>query len=816
MIDLHGFALALSQTSQSDEIGALCVEAAYGIEGVDMAGVYRFEPETGDLVLTASRGADEKFLATRLRYAHDAPNAQWVRNSRESFGERMPLPESAHARLRSEGITAFAVIPFRFRGRAYGCLNVASRRLDALSPEIDAALTTLTMMTSEALARAEAEHAMARSDARLRFLFDTMSQGVVYHDAEGTVVDANPAAERILGLTRAQLLGLTSYDPRWHAVREDGRLLHGDEYPASVAIRTGATVRGFVMGVDAGSGERRWLTVDAYPQRDAGAPNHGWVHTVFTDITESRAARATLEAHEAQLDALLRATLDGFVAVSDEGTILDANESYARLLGQTPETLRGRHISQTEAGRDPAAVQEQLALIAQQGWARFGATLLGARGERIEAEVSAWRVPEQGMHLAFVRDLRALRSSEDQLRQAQKMEAVGRLAGGIAHDFNNLLTVINTTCELCLGTLLPNDPLAEDLRQIQDAGERAGRLTRQLLTFSRRHVVQPRRVDVHAVVGEMGRLLRRLIGEDIAVKLHLGSASPQVFIDPGQLEQVVVNLAVNARDAMPAGGELIVETTDLTLDARAAEAWALPTGRYVALAVADTGCGMPPEVLEHVFEPFFTTKGERGTGLGLSTVYGVVRQAAGAIRVTSTPGEGARFEMLLPHCEADAAADAPAAATKARAKVGETVLVVEDERGVRQIVRSVLSGNGYKVLVASGGEEALAICAGYAGGIDLVITDVVMPRMSGREFVERLHAARPGLKVLYFSGYPDEILSREGVLQQGVRLLRKPFALAELQRRVREIIDERPTERPPMAHGAHSAARPDDTRGAPS
>jgi CheY-like chemotaxis protein len=184
--------------------------------------------------------------------------------------------------------------------------------------------------------------------------------------------------------------------------------------------------------------------------------------------------------------------------------------------------------------------------------------------------------------------------------------------------------------------------------------------------------------------------------------------------------------------------------------------------------------------------------------------------------VTSTPGEGARFEMLLPHCEADADADAPAAATKARAKVGETVLVVEDERGVRQIVRSVLSGNGYKVLVASGGEEALAICAGYAGSIDLVITDVVMPRMSGREFVERLHAARPGLKVLYFSGYPDEILSREGVLQQGVRLLRKPFALAELQRRVREIIDERPTERPPMAHGAHSAARPDDTRGASS
>ncbi len=250
---------------------------------------------------------------------------------------------------------------------------------------------------------------------------------------------------------------------------------------------------------------------------------------------------------------------------------------------------------------------------------------------------------------------------------------------------------------------------------------------------------------------------------------------------------------------------------------RAAEAWALPPARYVALAVADTGCGMPPEVMEHVFEPFFTTKEPgKGTGLGLSTVYGVVRQAAGEIRVASTPGAGARFEMLVPHCDADADDDAPAAVTKARAKVGETVLVVEDERGVRQIVRSVLLGNGYKVLAAAGGEEALAICAGYAGSIDLVITDVVMPRMSGREFVERLHAARPGLRVLYFSGYPDEILSREGVLQEGVRLLRKPFALAELQRRVREIIGERPTDRPTMAHGARSAARGDDTGNAPA
>ena len=816
MTDLHGFALALSQTSHTDEIAALCVEAAHAIEGVDIAGVYRFEAETGALVLAASRGADAAFIAERSHYPYDAPNARWVRDSQESFGQRMPLPEAAQARLRDEGITAFAVIPFRFRGRAYGCLNVASKRVRAFSPEADAALTTLTMMTSEALARAEAELAMTRSDARLRFLFDTMSQGVVYHNAEGVVVDANPAAGRILGLTREQLLGLTSYDPPWRATREDGRLLHGDEYPESVARRTGATVRGFVIRVDTASGDRRWIVVDAYPQRDAGAPNYGWVHTVFTDVTEPRADRAKLEAHEAQLTALVRATLDGFVCVSDEGTILDANENYARLLGQPLDAVRGMHISQTDGGRDRAAVEAQLALIAQQGWARFGATLRGARGERVETEVSAWRVPDQGMHLAFVRDLRALRSSEDQLRQAQKMEAVGRLAGGVAHDFNNLLTVINTTCELCLDTLLPNDPLAEDLRQIQDAGERAGRLTRQLLTFSRRHVVQPRRVDVHAVVAEMGRLLRRLIGEDIAVKLHLGSASPQIYVDPGQLEQVVVNLAVNARDAMPGGGELSIETADLTLDAHAAEAWALPPGRYVALAVADTGCGMPPEVMEHVFEPFFTTKGEHGTGLGLSTVYGVVRQAAGEIRVTSTPGAGARFEMLLPHSEADADADAPPAATKARAKVGETVLVVEDERGVRQIVRSVLVGNGYKVLAAAGGEEALAICAGYAGSIDLVITDVIMPRMSGREFVERLHAARPGLQVLYFSGYSDEILSREGVLQEGVRLLRKPFALAELQRRVREIIDERSTDRPPMTHRARSAAQGDDTGNAPA
>jgi two-component system, cell cycle sensor histidine kinase and response regulator CckA len=387
----------------------------------------------------------------------------------------------------------------------------------------------------------------------------------------------------------------------------------------------------------------------------------------------------------------------------------------------------------------------------------------------------------------------ARRKLEAQLAQTQRIEAIGRLAGGVAHDFNNLLTAINGYADIALARLSEKDPLAEDLRQIRAAGLRAAELTRQLLVFSRRQVVTLKVIDLDQVVRGVEKLLRRIIDENISITVRSVPDLGRVRADPAQLEQVIMNLAVNSRDAMPNGGTLVVETSNVELDVD--DVWSHPgakPGRYVLLAVSDTGHGMDKATLAQVFEPFFTTKGsDKGTGLGLAMVYGIVSQFGGSVTAYSEPGLGSTFKVYLPAVADPLDVAKIGTDTSAPAKGTETILLVEDEEMVRGLASRVLKKAGYAILEAANGAEALKLCEDRKGPIDLLVTDVVMPNVGGRELSERILKLRPGLKVLFLSGYTADAVIRQGVLAHGVEFLEKPFTPRALTDKVRAVLDQK-------------------------
>jgi CheY-like chemotaxis protein len=382
-----------------------------------------------------------------------------------------------------------------------------------------------------------------------------------------------------------------------------------------------------------------------------------------------------------------------------------------------------------------------------------------------------------------------LGESEEQLRQSQKLEAVGQLAGGVAHDFNNLLTVIGGYSSILLNKLPPDSAHRSSIEEIKKASNRASALTRQLLAFSRKQILQPKVLDLNQVVNDLEKMLRRLIGEDVDMATVTDPLLGKVKADPGQIEQVLLNLIVNARDAMSKGGKLTIETRNVTLSEESSQRHAALPGRYVLLAVSDTGCGMDPKVQARVFEPFFTTKGSgKGTGLGLATVYGIVKQSGGNIWVYSEVGRGTTFKIHLPRVD-EVSEDEEVMAAKAIPEGTETVLLVEDEDQVRAILTQILQRQGYQVLAASNGAEALAISRDLQCDIKLMITDVVMPQIGGRELAERVLRIRPSLPVLFMSGYTDDAIVRHGLLDEKLNFIQKPFDSSGVARKVREVLD---------------------------
>lgn len=471
------------------------------------------------------------------------------------------------------------------------------------------------------------------------------------------------------------------------------------------------------------------------------------------------------------------------VTLLQSGEVIEVNDSAVVLSGYTREEMMGRSVLDLGLWDSPAQRGQVLEIVQREGVCRNVPVVIRRKdGRRVEIEFSGRLVEVEGKPclLSILRDVEERRALERQLTQAQKMEAIGRLAGGVAHDFNNIMTAVMGYAQIASETLPPGSPAEDDLREILRAAGRASELTRQLLAFARRQVTQPRPVMLNVLVLETRKLLERLLGEDVDLVTDLAEGLPPVLVDPGQIEQVLVNLAVNARDAMPKGGSLTIVTGRLDGE--------------VLLDVTDTGIGIPTDQQASIFEPFFTTKEHgKGTGLGLATCYGIVRQAGGRIELSSESGRGSRFRVLLPALpEGSLPLNTPAQGTRIETlapRGGETVLLAEDEPQVRQLALRLLRGLGYQVLVAESGEEGLALAQGTTQEIDLLVTDVVMPGITGEELAVQLRQTRPDIRVLFISGYAEDSDAIERALAEGDAFLPKPFTAGNLARHVREVLD---------------------------
>ncbi len=511
-----------------------------------------------------------------------------------------------------------------------------------------------------------------------------------------------------------------------------------------------------------------------------------------------RATQESLRRSESNFRSLVMNAPYGICRCNTLGILQDANPALVAMFGyDSAAELTGRHLGSLYADAQQW-FQTADYFHARKEFNNLTTECVRKDGAAIVARISGRSISngkDGGTFEIFMEDVTETRTLELQLRQAQKMEAIGRLAGGIAHDFNNLLMVISGYVEFLLERLGPDPQLRGPAQEISNATQRATSLTRQLLAFSRKQILAPKLLDMNEVVAENLKMLTRMIGEDIDLVMVPGPTLGAVRADPGQIDQVIMNLAVNARDAMPQGGKLTIETANVTLDENFARTHTpLTAGDYVMLVISDTGTGMDNETQSRIFEPFFTTKGIKGTGLGLSTVYGIVKQSGGFIFVDSQPQRGTAFRAYFPRV--DGREDAAAAQDSLglpRAEHGqETILLVEDETNLRHLARQYLETQGYKILEAEDGAQALQIVDGYKGAIDLLLTDVIMPGANGRELAAQIARLLPNVRVLYMSGYTENAVGLDGTLDAGINLLQKPFSLPALKDRVREVLDSEP------------------------
>ncbi|HEX8724629.1 MAG TPA: PAS domain-containing protein, partial [Gemmatimonadaceae bacterium] len=638
----------------------------------------------------------------------------------------------------------------------------------------------------------ESERQRREGEERLRAIVDAEPECVKVVDRGGRVLEMNAAGLAMLeanALEDVQRQPLETYIlPPY---RQAFRALHAG------VMRGQAGVLEFeIVGL---KGSHRWLETHAVPLRDKQGEIDALLG-VTRDVTERRRSTAEL----ALQSSALNAAADAIVITDRDGTIQWVNSAFVALTGYTAEEAVGRNPrALVKSGVHDEAFFRKMwqTILAGNPW-RGELTNRRKDGSHYLEEQTITPVRTAGdaitHFVAVKRDITAQRELETQFLQAQKMETVGRLAGGVAHDFNNLLTVINGTAEMLLKNPGASDGNTAELQAIADAGNRAAQLTRQLLAFSRKQMLQVEPLHLNTSLRGMEGMLRRMLGEDMQLVLDLADDLDLVRADPGQLDQVILNLVVNARDAMPRGGTLTIQTRNMAPAAgRAASHAPGEAGRHVLLAIRDTGLGMDDVTRERIFEPFFTTKElGRGTGLGLSTVYGIVKQSGGSISVDSEPGRGTTFSILLPSVDASTLRSTPAPSPGVHAGT-ETVLVVEDEPALRRLAERALTAAGYAVLTAETGEEGAAVLEAHRGEVHLMLTDVVLPGMSGRELAAQVAPLYPDVRVLFTSGYTDDTVLRHGVTDQTARFLAKPYTVAELTRKVREALDADPAARRP-------------------
>jgi hypothetical protein len=628
-------------------------------------------------------------------------------------------------------------------------------------------------------------------------LLEALPDAIVAVDHKGTIVQVNSQALELFGYDRGELVGQKvellvpeSYRGQHRHHRENyadapktrrmgaeldlyGRRRNGSEFPVEISLSPISTHKGaFVLSAIRDISDRKRIAEEL---RRANEELH---HRTAEQLGEYRSKLASII--DSSEDAILSKDLNGIITSWNRGA--------ENIYGYTAEEIVGKHISLLTPPDRPDEISEILKKI--------------ARGESTEHYESV-RVTKDGRHLnvsisvaplrdaagkiigasAIARDITSQKRAESQLRQAQKMEAIGRLAGGVAHDFNNVLAIINACREFLRDRIDPAANASLYVDNIKKATERGALLTKQLLAFSRTSAVQPRILDLNERLKDISKLLRPLMGDDVEILVTSKSPTAVVEADPGQLDQIVVNLAVNARDAMPRGGKFILETGTVRFDEAFADRHqTMPAGKYVQLSASDTGVGMDEATISRIFEPFFTTKEVgKGTGLGLATVYGIVKQSAGHILVYSEPGHGTTFKIYLPNAEHKVGTGLKSEPeTVGPKREGTTILLVEDDEIMRGLTRQLLQEHGYTVFEANDGKSALEWVQSYSGPIDLLLTDVVMRRMSGPELVDHLNALRPALKVVYMSGYTGELMAEREVLQRGITLLEKPFSRTAL------------------------------------
>jgi two-component system cell cycle sensor histidine kinase/response regulator CckA len=660
--------------------------------------------------------------------------------------------------------------------------------------------------------RKRAEDELSKSEAFNRRVVESSRDGIMVLDPEGKLLSISQGGRKLMEIDEPEIFLNRSWLDFW---RGEDRAVAENALRVSLDGGVGK-FQGYCPSL---TGKPKWWDVLVTPILNPLSESE-YLLAICRDITESKRFEESLRRSKEQLEAILRSISDAVVVADAGGRVVYANDAAARMLGM-PSSQELLDVALEDLALSLAARDESGMTVAwpsppqdDKKAAPGGVLRLPPRSGEPERWVVANTVSVKdaegriSLVIASAYDFterkraeEALHRSEDQLRQSQKMEAVGRLAGGVAHDFNNLLTAINGYSELLMKSMRESDPLRGTVGEISRAGDRAASLTRQLLTLSRRQVLSKRILDVNQVVAEIRQMLGRLIGEDIKLTTLADPALPTVMADPGQMEQLILNLALNARDAMPTGGRLTIETALARMDkGDAGTVFAIEPGDYVRLTVTDTGIGMDEKVMAHLFEPFFTTKPPgKGTGLGLSTVYGILKTAGGNIAVSSEPSKGTRISVYLPAGAPAAAPESgdvparPAAKAPSSGESRETILLVEDEDMVRRLIGQVVLSHGYNLLEAGSGAAALEVVERNPGAIDLLLTDVVMAGMSGRELSERLAIIRPGLKVLYMSGYTDDAVLRHGVQQSSTAFLCKPFSPTVLIRKIREVIDGVPS-----------------------
>jgi PAS domain S-box-containing protein len=653
---------------------------------------------------------------------------------------------------------------------------------------------------------AAAGSAATESEQQFRALAENVPVLVWMDDADHNLIYQNPVADAFSGRTIDQESGRGWFEG-----------IHPDDVgPLDELYRDTVAKPGFyqrMLRLRRADGVYRWMLEIGVPRLAPDGALLGFLG-VDVDVTELKEASARLEQAESryrhfieqstegiwrfELDAPMPVTLPESEQVRlllDGSYLAECNVAMAAMYGyDRPEEMVGKYLRDL-AAPDIPAMEDVLRRFIRSGY-RLTNVETHERDRHGHSKLflnNLVGVIENGAMVrswGMQQDITERRVLEEETRQVRKMETAGRLAGGIAHDFNNLLTAILGTTEILLSELPAGATARTDVEEIKRAAGRAANLTRQLLAFGRRQVLKPRVLDLNQLVQGVETMLRRVIGEHITLVTKTDPALWRVRADPGQVEQVLLNLCVNARDAMPTGGTLTVETANIAFGgATHGPETIMPPGRYVLISVSDSGVGMEPDTLNHVFEPFFTTKEQgKGTGLGLATVYGIVKQSGGFIYADSKLGEGSRFRIYLPRVAETLDLPDPGGSEAAPARAEGTLLLVEDEEAVRRLTKRMLESVGYQVLEAARGSEALALAESWTGKIDLVVTDVIMPGMSGQELSTRLRAARPWLKILYISGYTDDAILQHGTLLPNTSFLHKPFTQHELARRVREII----------------------------